>query len=511
LWNADFTFTGTNNLNLGVGAVTFSASRQVTTTANTLTIGGVINDNTKSLTKAGAGTLAFGAQAVTINTLTISAGSLISTSGNLSLSGDFINNGSFTHNSGRVSFVGAISTSVTGTANGTSTHTFYDVTLNKSGAATITIPVGMTTQISNSMTFTNGRVTQSGTLLFLNGSTATGMTNASYVNGQVNKVGAQAFTFPVGGASLFRPIIISAPSVATDLFTARYFPIDPSPTYTHTSILAPIDHISRAEYWILDRIGGSSNINVSLTWNSNSGAVTNLSDLLVARWDSGSLKWQSQGNGGTTGTTASGTVITSAPVTQFSPFTLASRTSANPLPIELVSFNCANIDRNTNELNWKTASESNNDYYAIERSADGLIFEEIGKQNGAGNSLVYIYYSYKDQNPSKGVSYYRLKQVDFNGKFTYSDICSVINNGDGGMVFYPNPVENILTIEYNSSDNPKSNVVSVTDVAGKLVQVNPSFVDSKIIIDCSDLPEGIYFLKVLVGGKVVFNKFTVQK
>jgi hypothetical protein len=159
----------------------------------------------------------------------------------------------------------------------------------------------------------------------------------------------------------------------------------------------------------------------------------------------------------------------------FSPFTLASLTSANPLPIELVNFNCSYINRNTNGLNWTTASESNNDYFAIERSSNGIEFNQIAKVDGAGNSLTTLNYSFKDENPLSGISYYRLKQVDFNGKFSYSEICSVTNNGDGNVSFYPNPVRTSLTIDYEFSEKPKSNVISVTDVTGKLVSVSSSF------------------------------------
>ncbi len=435
----------------------------------------------------------------------------INGSNSLDVYGNWVNNGVFTPNSSTVSILGATSTSITGTANGTSTHTFFNLILNKSVASTITIPVGMTTQISNSMTFTNGRVTQSGTLRFLNGSSASGMSNASYVNGQVIKVGTQAFDFPLGASNFYRPISISAPSVATDNFTARYILADASPSFTHTSKDASIDHIGRCEYWILDRTGGSSNVNVTLSWNTTSCGVTNLSDLLVARWDAGQARWKDEGNGGTTGNTASGTIVTTAPVTLFSPFTLASRTAANPLPIELVSFSCNIINRNTNGLSWITASESNNDYFAIERSSDGLNFEVIGKQTGAGNSVTRLEYAFNDQNPYKGISYYRLKQVDFSGKFSYSEICSVTNNGDGGVSFYPNPVKNNLTIDYMFSEKPKSNTISVSDVTGKLVHVNSTFTDSKVSLDCSNLAEGIYFLKVIIGDKEVVNKFTVQK
>lgn len=92
---------------------------------------------------------------------------------------------------------------------------------------------------------------------------------------------------------------------------------------------------------MLDRVTSTNNVNVTLTWDVNSGGVTDLDDLLVARWDGDS--WTSEGNGGTTGNTTTGTIVTSSAVTNFSPFTLASSTSNNPLPIELLSFSATPV------------------------------------------------------------------------------------------------------------------------------------------------------------------------
>lgn len=92
-----------------------------------------------------------------------------------------------------------------------------------------------------------------------------------------------------------------------------------------------------------------------------------------------------------------------------------------PLPVELLSFNCTSNQRGI-ELNWITATEHDNDYFAIERSADGKNFEEIARISGAGNSTSETEYRYMDKNPLNGINYYRLKQVDFNGNSTNSDL-----------------------------------------------------------------------------------------
>ena len=151
--NGDFTFTGTQNLNLGTGTTTLSANRIVTTTAGTLTLGGAISAATLNLTKAGAGgTLSFGTLAVTLNDLIISAGTIISTSGTLSIARDFTNSGTFTHNSGTVSFNGSGAQSIN---SGGSSFNNFTIT-NTGGTCTastngITVAATFTTNASTTL------------------------------------------------------------------------------------------------------------------------------------------------------------------------------------------------------------------------------------------------------------------------------------------------------------------------------------------------------------------------
>lgn len=141
-WNGDFTFTGTDPLNLGTGMVTLNANRQVTILANTLTVGGIISSGSYNLTKAGAGMLSFKSNAVTINGLSIDAGTLVSTSGTMSLAGTFSNNGTFIHNSGTVNFNGNADQIVP-------SITFFNLSLSTGGIKSIQ---------------PNGQVTVNGTL-----------------------------------------------------------------------------------------------------------------------------------------------------------------------------------------------------------------------------------------------------------------------------------------------------------------------------------------------------------
>jgi hypothetical protein len=111
-----------------------------------------------------------------------------------------------------------------------------------------------------------------------------------------------------------------------------------------------------------------------------------------------------------------------------------------PLPIELIDFEAV-LKGSEVELNWSTASELNNDFFTIERAADLEKFEEVTIVKGQGTIHSKTNYSAVDENPLPGTSYYRLKQTDFDGKFTYSDLKKVENtNGKIYLTIYPNPV-----------------------------------------------------------------------
>ncbi|HEY5692731.1 MAG TPA: autotransporter-associated beta strand repeat-containing protein, partial [Cyclobacteriaceae bacterium] len=162
----DFTFTGTNNLNLGSGNVSFTSNSQVTVNAATLSIGGVVSASSFDLTKGGSGVLSFGSNPVTLDALTISGGTLLSTSGNLTIGGDFNNSGTFSHNNGTVIFNSALAQSV-------ASVNYNNLTLTGAGSknASGAIVVGLTLDNSSvfdlgSNTLSPGTITNSGTLRF---------------------------------------------------------------------------------------------------------------------------------------------------------------------------------------------------------------------------------------------------------------------------------------------------------------------------------------------------------
>jgi len=125
-------------------------------------------------------------------------------------------------------------------------------------------------------------------------------------------------------------------------------------------------------------------------------------------------------------------------------------TASEVLPIELLSFK-AKLKNNVVELNWQTATETNNDYFEIERSNDANNWKSIDTVKGAGTSLTLLNYLLVDENPLSGTSYYRLKQVDFDQKFSYSNIAVVNFEGIKIVDLFPNPSEGNFNLLINSS------------------------------------------------------------
>jgi hypothetical protein len=174
----------------------------------------------------------------------------------------------------------------------------------------------------------------------------------------------------------------------------------------------------------------------------------------------------------------------------------------SPLPIELLSFTAEKKEKSV-LLKWTTASEINNDYFELEKSRDGISFETFAKIKGAGFSNQKLDYSHIDINPYRGISYYRLKQVDFDGIYNYSDIIAVnFNSIDQKLQFYPNPTSEIINIEnLNSSSNY---IINIYDITGKLIISKNTAQTNTFTLSVNELASGFYTLQVLSESQTVF-------
>jgi Secretion system C-terminal sorting domain len=163
------------------------------------------------------------------------------------------------------------------------------------------------------------------------------------------------------------------------------------------------------------------------------------------------------------------------------------------LPIELVDFSALLKNDRTVELAWQTASEKDNDYFTIERSIDGENWTAIQEIDGAGNSTNLLNYATTDIVSEKGIFYYRLKQTDFDGAYTYSDIRAVVVNQLAiETSVYPNPTNGSFTLTYSEE---KDAPALYTTMGTEAVEYNVIPTNGGFIYDISTLANGIYFLK----------------
>lgn len=194
-------------------------------------------------------------------------------------------------------------------------------------------------------------------------------------------------------------------------------------------------------------------------------------------------------------------------------FATAASTSGSTLPVTLTSFNGVAKQKDV-QLNWTTSTETNNLGFEVERSVDGRTFEKTGNfVKGAGNSRVVQNYSLLDAGAlvKANVLYYRLKQIDRDGKVTYSQVIRVAASAEqvNALTVYPNPFNTFYNVAFNATSEGKA-MIEMTDLQGRLVTSQTASVVSgtnTILMDnIGTLQVGIYFVKVTKDGETTIVK-----
>lgn len=202
---------------------------------------------------------------------------------------------------------------------------------------------------------------------------------------------------------------------------------------------------------------------------------------------------------------------------QTSPETFYTLGQGSGLPIELVAFR-ADLNNGEVLLSWDVATQRDNDYFTIERSVDGKNFEFVGKVNGDGTTEDFLTYQLTDKKPLAGLSYYRLKQTDYNGKYEEFLPVAVNNIMDVDQFkiesIYPNPFDNQFTIKF--SLNTEGTVTfQLTDSQGqKIFQdevAGDKGVNSYTYFNSENLPQGIYFLSAIQNDKVLESSKMIKR
>ncbi|MFT3948127.1 MAG: T9SS type A sorting domain-containing protein [Agriterribacter sp.] len=399
------------------------------------------------------------------------------------------------------------------------------------------ILVSKTLYFNNGITSTNRNYPVQGAIAFVNSATyqnsGAGLSDAQHVDGFVSEfthvnssTGASGhggnFTFPVGNATEVYQLQRSGTIAEPDfILTVGWVDGDPNTTVDLTGILgdnpsanptdeshreAAIASIAPVGFWdwhyqyIYDETYTASAINYSQTITVSipdlqGMSVTN-NDLRLVGWDANNSRWINlSGSNGASGlikgSTLTGTIPAGITITA-----LAIGSVNTILPVTFGDFTAKPV-KCTALLQWETYTEQNNSHFNVERSQDGIYFSTIAQVSGAGNSTTTKSYEYTDGSPLGGKSYYRITQVDFDGKYSSTPIRSIeMNCESASLSVYPNPASNQVTVKAGKAIMQ----VNVLSAGGQTVmQYRPSLSQNggSFNMNVQSLQSGIYLLQIV--------------
>lgn len=461
--------------------------------------------------------------------LTITNGSFTLTpayTGSFNIGGNWTRSGatsSFVHNNKEVSFDRQTGGNQTITTSGVvgGGETFFDLEVSPVGGDLL-LGTGTGLTVRGTLNFITGRLDIGANQLTIGTSTLngsiTGVTPSRYIistggSGSVRhftNLNAVEYLFPVGDATNYSPFTVnldngaqSGSFITTTLFTVshpnavgsthylnRYWRVEPSglaasPVYDVEFTYAAADVVGTESTYRPVKYTSST---PSPGWISAPGSGANAIDGTAANFDlpTKTFTWEN--------------------LTTFSEFTAAG--DGSPLPVELLNFS-ADVAGNTVVLNWTTASEINNDYFTVERSVDALNFMPIGTVDGAGNSSLTRNYQLIDANPLPGVSYYRLRQTDFNGDFELFGPVAVNFSGSSvtGVSLFPNPTNEFSHVMINGDQSGKG-WVRVIDITGRIISNYQVVLEKGVTpftLQTGDLAPGQYMVTVETADGKLYN------
>ncbi|MBI3500814.1 MAG: T9SS type A sorting domain-containing protein [Bacteroidetes bacterium] len=436
----------------------------------------------------------------------------------------------FVERSGTVSLLGSAQQTVSTVLAGG--ETFYNLITNNSTPAQA-IQLSSPVTVSKNLNLTDGHIlTTSTNLLTMDaGSTVTlGSTpqDSSFVKGPmaytVNSSIGTTKTFPVGKNNDYRPIqvFIDQSNNNVTTYTAEMFNSS-ARTFGYT-LPGTLTWVSDVRYHTVTQspataLDPNQQVRMYYQCTQNTDFVQDPPNLRIAQWD-GATAWIDRAGvvggppGLCNGTDYAGDILSGTFNTyNGNKFTLANATGGtNPLPIELLSFD-AKPNGNVVDVTWKTSSETNSDYFMVQRSKDGNAFEDVEKIKAAGNSTTTRNYSSTDYDPYSGVSYYRLKQVDKDGKYKYSIMIAVNFSASNGIAVYPNPSSGPFNVSVRANAGDEILIV-VRDVLGKEFY-------SKVVILSNDkevvaidpdgkLASGVYIVVASSNDTIYEKKIVIQ-
>lgn len=439
-----------------------------------------------------------------------SASVTVLTGSDLSVYGNITNNGVASLGAGLIRLRG----NALQTIGGASQLAIASLTLDNTATSDPAVELNNSISVSNTLDFIDGNLNLNGFDINLNGTGVfTNETNSSRVYGSSGEVktvitlSASTNYANIAGLGIGINTGTTAPGVTqidrghfqhTHIGTyqsiQRYFDISPT---TNTALDATL-----RMYYFDDEmavtLGPPAQKANLLPWRSTDGGATwsgqffpsNLSNDVVNNW----------------------VQLTSIPA--FSRWTL-SDWLLQPLPIELLSFTAtANQALNQVDLNWVTASEINNEYFTVERSKDAQLFNPVLVRSGAGNSNSIITYNDVDIQPYTGLSYYRLKQTDYNGAHTYSQIVPVNFSNNQLSTLNGLFIESGDLYLNHFTSNRNAARIEVMDAAGRNIfqgMIQPTEGNNIYQLPASSWSAGIYMVRLIQNGEALPLKVVKTK
>ncbi len=401
------------------------------------------------------------------NSITISSGATLTlaASATLDIKGDLVVNGTFTTNTGST-------TSFSGGTQAIAGVTYYNLLLNGAGSKTLSSAA----TVNNTLTLTAGMLSLGANNLTIgNTGSISGATANSYIvtNGTGGLVQQNIGTggrtggisFPVGSSTTSYTPVTLTNTGTLDTYTVGVLN-SLSSSYNTSDVPTGTTQTTNAvgRTWLVkEATAGGSNVTLGLQWNTAdqltgfNTASCYISHFFNGFWHPGASSAASGSNPYTQ--TISG-------ITVFSPFGVGS--AGSPLPLNLLSFT-GRLNGNAIQLDWSTSAEKNVDYFIIERSSNGVDFGSIANVAATGNNSTGTNnYSYTDAKGSVSTYYYRLKMVDKDGTFTYSDIVVINNINNNGYIVQvtPNPFQSQVLINVTAPQDARL-TIELMDMSGK--------------------------------------------
>jgi hypothetical protein len=411
---------------------------------------------------------------------------------------------------------------------------FYDVVIdNSNGIDLSTADIGY----SNTLTLTDGVIT-TGTddTIYVESTSSSALptgSSSSFINGNIKfniTSNTDTYTLPLGdgtaSSDYYRVDLVNNNLAGVDYITARMVTGSPN-GYNASALMSCNDSSTQAGITSFKLKQMSSESHLKLTPNSQPTGGTYGLNFYTANFDKSSwsnnkvaIFKRSEGSSDNCDWSVAGTLPADnatgrLKTDDYLSFTGASSFSefgpggegGGALPVTLSNFD-ATLNDGVVNLIWTTQSEIDNDYFTVERAKDAVEYEDVTEVLGAGNSIVRIDYSATDEEPLYGTSYYRLKQVDYDGTFSYSDIVAIENNYTNLSNFNVYYDGQNIQIRYEL-DNVVNYSVMVYDISGKLVYsgILNGYVgnNSEVIPFNKSLMNGIYSINIIDENQV-FSK-----